>query len=787
MIKIKNFVVNKLVSRTGKLFLMSLLIVNMMYFAFNRVTENRIPAFVISQEPSFNYPRRLKSFEKSVEVLFKEVEKNPDQYWVSNTALTEVQIDVPIRPFLAKYENDDSWASKKELYYDPRFTLSMYLNELRTQYLRTKDAGSRVVDANLYLNTPILPFNWADWMDLTSLNKELVKPIDERISCEWLMENTNNQPDPYFCIENNDFPESELKALGFKYKEQLPGAIINAHARHEDRSVNNLRVFQAKAHALTHLPKPYRVIILNGDKKGGTYEFDVDLNSNQRLASSQMIDNYLVSNNINIEEVDEDFVIKLNHIDELNKLKEAVTPLHLQPEDKGYKMYHTLKKQSNPRASREFHLEAKSFNFESIELQAEALINKPELSHLEKLYLSGLIECAQYNDTSEPVYFGMPVIDNQDPDNLDHEWGWHYDWRFFNGALNYHREGWTQQDKNIRTNIILERLLRTWNTFAEEKGIISWIMHGPLLSWYWNGLMFPFDVDIDIQMPMADLVRLARDFNQTLVVENPEDGYGRFLIDVGSYMHHRGISGHNHIDARFVDVDSGIYIDITGLSKSDANLPEEYSKKEKFELTEISKQDGDDKAEIYNDRRKHFYKLDQLSPLRYSMMGGVPVYIPSTITNRLKFEYSKGLSRYEYGGWYFVSVLNLWIQETYIIDTFSKTNFYKEDDIEKVDKEKVTNFVQNMTEEDALSLLEVTDVLVEYYLTKKHTDTHTLESIFLFDRTGNDTNFLAQTPHFKEIYNELTSTFKIAPKPLRKCLYDFENIEKPRRQARILN
>ena len=48
--------------------------------------------------------------------------------------------------------------------------------------------------------------------------------------------------------------------------------------------------------------------------------------------------------------------------------------------------------------------------------------------------------------------------------------GWHYDWRFFNGALNYEKPDWNQQELTHRTNIILDRLLRNWSKFAMEKG-----------------------------------------------------------------------------------------------------------------------------------------------------------------------------------------------------------------------------------------------------------------------------------------------------------------------------
>ena len=108
-------------------------------------------------------------------------------------------------------------------------------------------------------------------------------------------------------------------------------------------------------------------------------------------------------------------------------------------------------------------------------------------------------------------------------------------------------------------------------------------MHGPLLSWYWNGLLFPYDNDIDIQMPIDELVNLAKNYNQTLIVENPSEGYGKYLIEVNTYFHNRGISAEqNHIDARFHDVDSGIYIDITALSSSNAEVPKEYKQEKPF-------------------------------------------------------------------------------------------------------------------------------------------------------------------------------------------------------------
>ena len=124
----------------------------------------------------------------------------------------------------------------------------------------------------------------------------------------------------------------------------------------------------------------------------------------------------------------------------------------------------------------------------------------------------------------------------------------------------------------VREQIILDRLLRNWFKFAEAKGIVSWIAHGPLLSWYWDGLMFPFDIDIDLQMPSSELNRLAANYNMTLVIEDLNEGYGKYLIDCSTFIHHRNVAGRdNHIDARFIDVDTGTYIDITGMGLNDEN------------------------------------------------------------------------------------------------------------------------------------------------------------------------------------------------------------------------
>ena len=45
------------------------------------------------------------------------------------------------------------------------------------------------------------------------------------------------------------------------------------------------------------------------------------------------------------------------------------------------------------------------------------------------------------------------------------------------------------------------------------------------------------------------------------------------------------------------------------------------------------------------------------------MMQGIPVMVPNGITNRLQFEYSKGLKSLEFDNWFYIKQLNLWVQK----------------------------------------------------------------------------------------------------------------------------
>lgn len=731
------------------------------------------------------FQRYVGGFEKQIQKRFNKIKKNKEKYWLAHTGLTVTDTNIELKKFLKdkgnnQYESEHSWLSNNILFYDPRFTLSVYFNAIKNKYREESQKSPKSGDKSKPqcndLETISLPFNWIDWMDLTDLNNELSKPMEDRINCNFIRQGTNNDPEPsYFCHDNSFYTDDDINRMGFKSRYQLPGFIIHNHSSHDDRPFNDLRIFEAKDYALSqNLPKPSQVVILN--KEGGTFEFKVSNSNNERLITSDLIHYYAETNSIDISKITDETVFVFNPIKEFEKLVKDLEPRHLTEKEDVNGMYSILK-QSDPRSSKEVALSQSMFHYSKQQMldqiKSYESQNIESLPENQKSYYNSLKYCSQLeSEADEETYFKMAVIRIDDERNRDQEWGWHYDWRFFNGALNYDRDGWSLRELNYRSNIILDRLLRNWNRFAEEKGIISWIMHGPLLSWYWDGLMFPFDLDIDIQMPITELTRLARDFNQTLIVEDPTEGYGKFLIDVGTFIHHRDVSSKsNHIDARVVDVDSGIYIDITGLAKSKANPPSEY---ENNKLVNIHKENDDENAEVYNDRRKHFYTLDQISPLRYSSLGGVPVYIPSVITDRLVFEYPEGLTKREFHGWYFVDRLNLWVTQDQLVKVLNEKEIKNQDG--NYDIDKILHAIEIMSDHTVLNLLDSDDhLLVEYYLTKDLTELHTLEKQYLFDG-DKDNSALMHDTNLKTKYNELVSKIKMS-QPLRKSLWDYENLE----------
>lgn len=203
-------------------------------------------------------------------------------------------------------------------------------------------------------------------------------------------------------------------------------------------------------------------------------------------------------------------------------------------------------------------------------------------------------------------------------------YGGHYDWRFFRGI-----KGFEDHVKSV------QNIARAWSQFADTMGILYWYAHGSLLGWWWNGLTMPWDSDHDIQMPILELDRFAKIFNGSMVVTHENGDYNMYYIDVSPYYVERTQgNGHNLIDARFIDVQRGTYIDITGLA---------YAKMKKK----------------VNCKNNHIYSVQDISPLRRSLFEGVASMVPKENERMLQVEY-KAFRSHSYFKWAFNDKIRLW-------------------------------------------------------------------------------------------------------------------------------
>lgn len=185
----------------------------------------------------------------------------------------------------------------------------------------------------------------------------------------------------------------------------------------------------------------------------------------------------------------------------------------------------------------------------------------------------------------------------------------HYDKRYFNGIVSYEERTDTQL-----------HMIKAYLSWFKEQGLDTWIAHGTLLGWWWNGKRLPWDWDMDTQVSSATLTYLGKKHNQT-IIPNGLDAAGRkrdYLLDVNPWIwqRERG-NGMNIIDARWIDMRNGLFIDITGVA-------------------EIRPAD---RPGVWSCKNYHWYKVEDLFPMRETTFEGVPALVPYAYDKILVEEY----------------------------------------------------------------------------------------------------------------------------------------------------
>ncbi|SCU99237.1 LADA_0H18448g1_1 [Lachancea dasiensis] len=417
-----------------------------------------------------------------------------------------------------------------------------------------------------------LPFSWYDWADFHDYNKLLSLKKTE-VPCDFFFgyEFSSSQLSkieqevgeelfefdrPYYDAtreldsdEHREMLERSVSSCTFdsssaSSKRYSIGAEVTLL---QDAVRPEVYRFQARNYMLHNLANPLSLTILNDDQS--TWQLLVDQDSRQTLVQSGLVANYLEKLQL---AKDQDFTF--NSSEEFDKFANSESSeshrVHIEDldveESRAFENVFTDLKESD------FEFDALA-EIQKLETQPTPL-NAHHLSYLESLRYSTNTHFA-----FAPKYF-------QEPGSLKDflELGRHHDKRFFNGAIFRDSE---------ETQLRLNSMMRTFQKFLKANGLICWIAHGSLYGYLYNGRTFPWDNDFDMQMPIRHLNILAKNFNQSLILEDPRDGNGRFFLDIGSSIttRIRG-NGENNIDARFIDIDSGLYIDITGLSVSTAMM-----------------------------------------------------------------------------------------------------------------------------------------------------------------------------------------------------------------------
>lgn len=203
---------------------------------------------------------------------------------------------------------------------------------------------------------------------------------------------------------------------------------------------------------------------------------------------------------------------------------------------------------------------------------------------------------------------------NDAPQKYFHESasGNHYDARFDKGLLQYH-------DRRRHLSALARAYLSTMNDIGAE----TWLMHGSLLGWYWNRKIMPWDPDVDVQITEKSMQHLADHYDMTVHrfgLSGLNEGR-EYLLDINPNWANPSIADlNNKIDARWVDMTSGLYIDITTIR-----------------WDKQAEARGVHSAVMCKDKHRYLHK--DIFPLRDTTFEGMPAKVPFAYANVLVEEY----------------------------------------------------------------------------------------------------------------------------------------------------
>lgn len=566
--------------------------------------------------------------------------------------------------------------------FDARFTFATLLHHLRNHHLDE------------------LPgFHWADFVSMEPLEeyffrkKQTCADFDIRSHDKSINQKEGREDPIKYCINDDEIENyietstDEELVRNLKYIQKQTYSTGFHMFKNANRQSFENRPILGRSYVHDFMPPPKSLILLFPEFK----YFQIDINPEKKLKLVQYAD--VPHRSINVKDQVSSFMKSLPV--KANPMPYKLELLHEEFIDKSPEIVEQLEDSEEP------------------------------LSNSDQLYMEALKYSMAIKSPTK--YFDEArIIKSQKGFSS----GIHYDWRFFNGNI----------ISNPEIDMSIHGLLRAFFKLANSYNLKCWIRSGSLLSWYWDGMKFPWDNDVDITMPIDELHKLARQFNQSLIVNFGNDldqqiGFGRYFLDCSTFIGRREKeNGRNNIDARLIDVDTGVYIDLTGLAVSETKAPERYDyllKSTKFERgvdreaidKSVTQYDTNNFLQAYNCKNRNFFRLKELSPLLLSLFDGEYTYVPNQITRILMDHFSaKSIIKTSYKDYTYLPLLRLWIKNDILYDFLAATTKKSKQELKK--KKVIPEF----NEDQCVQLLITKEkVLIEYLKTRRATALHDME------------------------------------------------------------
>ncbi|KAL8913250.1 MAG: hypothetical protein Q9171_001897 [Xanthocarpia ochracea] len=107
-----------------------------------------------------------------------------------------------------------------------------------------------------------------------------------------------------------------------------------------------------------------------------------------------------------------------------------------------------------------------------------------------------------------------------------------------------------------------------------DLGAETWIIHGTLMGWWWNRKIMPWDSDVDVHVSADTMHFLASYYNMTVHTSRTAHApQGKnYMLEVNpKWINSSPGDSLNTIDARWIDMLSGVFIDITAVHRMPKN------------------------------------------------------------------------------------------------------------------------------------------------------------------------------------------------------------------------